>query len=300
MGITVIGAGAVGMLMASFLAEQNENVTLIVRRKEQALALQQFGLVRKNLDGSEFTTTVQVATDFSSIKKDSFVIVAVKYGQLKELYKTFNTLNSEVALLFLQNGLAHYEEALQLPQQTICFGSCQFGAQKENDHTVVHRGQGVLKLAVERGNQQLTNTFSNSLKAKLPLKFEEDAEQMLFEKALLNCFINPITAIVQVKNGELIENHHTYQLLLSLYEELMEVFPEKKADFSFEDVKNLCIRTAANTSSMLSDRLQRHPTEAETIIGAVIKKATKRGKTLPILNTLYHVLLAIEESGEKM
>ncbi len=299
MGITIVGAGAVGMLIASFLAEQHENVTLIVRRKEQATALQNYGLVRKNIDGSVSTTKVQVETDLSSIKKDSLVIIAVKYGQLKPLYKTFQNLNVETPLLFLQNGLSHFEEVVQLPQKTIAFASCQFGAGKENDHTVVHRGQGVIKMAVERGDKQLYRQLL-SLNEKLQLVFEENAEQMLFEKALLNCFINPITAIVQVKNGVLIENQHTYQLLSNLYNELMEAFPEKKADFSFEDVKNLCVRTATNTSSMLSDRLQQRPTEADTIIGAVLKSAAKRGKNLPTLNTLYHLLLALEESGEKM
>lgn len=299
MRITVIGAGAVGMLIASFLVEQNKNVTLIVRRKEQALEIQKFGLIRKNLDGSFYTAKIQVDTDLSTIKEDSLVIVAVKYGQLEQLYKTLRTLNIESPLLFLQNGLAHFQEALHLPQKTIAFGACQFGAEKENDHTVVHRGQGVLKIAVEKGRKELFNKLSSSLNGKIQLVMEEDAEQMLFEKALLNCFINPITAIVRMKNGELIENEHTYHLLLNLYDELMEAFPEIKADFQFEDVKNLCIRTAANTSSMLSDRLQMRPTEAETIIGEVIKRAAKREKALPTLNTLYHLLLAIE-SGEKM
>ena len=299
MRITIIGAGSVGMLIASFLAEQNLNVTLIVRRKEQALEIQKFGLIRKNLDGSFYTAKIQVETDFSSIKEDSLVIVAVKYGQLKPLYKTLKTLNIESPLLFLQNGLAHFQEALRLPQKTIAFGACQFGAEKESDHIVVHRGQGVLKLAVEKGQKELFKKLASTLDGKIQLVMEEDAEQMLFEKALLNCFINPITAIVRMKNGELIENEHTYHLLLNLYDELMEAFPEIKADFQFEDVKNLCIRTAANTSSMLSDRLQMRPTEAETIIGEVIKRAAKREKALPTLNTLYHLLLAIE-SGEKM
>jgi ketopantoate reductase (EC 1.1.1.169) len=51
---------------------------------------------------------------------------------------------------------------------------------------------------------------------------------------------------------------------------------------------------------MLADILHKRPTEIDTIVGAVLKRAAKRGKTLPILTTLYHLIVAIEESGEKM
>src|SRR5690606_31248640 len=105
------------------------------------------GIVRKNLNETFQKVEGEVNTDLTTINKDSVVIVAVKYGQLKDLYSSLSTLSEEIPLLFIQNGLAHYEEALTLPQKTIFFGSCQFGAQKLNDYTVAHRGEGTMKVA---------------------------------------------------------------------------------------------------------------------------------------------------------
>lgn len=300
MEIVVMGAGSVGMLIASFLSEYNKNVKLVVRREDQAKRLQQYGLVRKNLDGTKTKFDVQVSLKLSNITKNSIVIIAVKYGQLDQVYETLKTLHSDISILFLQNGLAHLEEAVKLPQKNIAFGSCQFGAERENDYTVVHRGQGVLKVALERGMLENFNFYSKNPNELFQVTIEKSAEKMLFEKALLNCFINPLTAILRVKNGDLIKSKYTVELLEKLYIEIMDAFPEEKTRVSFEDVKNLCVKTATNRSSMLGDILHQRPTEIETIVGAVIKRAAKRGKRLPLLQTLYLLVLAMEESGERM
>ena len=300
MEIAILGAGSIGMLMASFLSEYNDRVTLIVRREEQARNLQEHGLTRRNLDGSIFQSKVNVKRDFTNLEQDSLIIIALKYGKLAEVFEELQQLNPKIPLLFLQNGLAHLDEADCLPQHTIAFGSCQFGAERENDSTVLHRGHGVLKIAVEKGEIDQFNLFTESPNPLFQVKFEESAENMLFEKALLNCFINPLTAVLEVTNGKLIENPQTLLLLKNLYNELMTAFPEEEARVTFSDVENLCKRTAANTSSMLSDILNSRNTEIETIVGAVLKRAAKKGKSLPILQTLYFLVLAKEGSGEKM
>lgn len=296
MNIVIIGAGSVGMLMSSFLAEKYE-VTLIVRRLKQEEAIRKHGLYRKNLDGTITKKYVNVTTTYNEIATASLVIVAVKYTHLQEVFLQLQKLPQDIPILFVQNGLAHFEEALKLPQQTIGFGSCQFGAQKANDYTVIHNGIGVLKLAVERGNDEVFQLLRGIESELFPLQFVDDAEKMLFEKALYNCFINPLTAVLQVKNGELINNIHAKKLLKDLYEELMNAFPEQRMIVSFEDVVSLCEKTASNTSSMLQDRLMNKKTEVESIVGAIIKKAELKGKSLPTLKTLYHLVLSLE--GEK-
>ncbi len=300
MEIVVIGAGSVGMLMASFLAEYNDRVTLVPHREKQARKLEQNGLMRKNLDGTTTKAKINISTDLSNLSKDSLIIIAVKYGQLKEVYEILRKLDSTIPLLFLQNGLAHLEESNTLPQRSIAFGSCQFGAQRESEIIVHHRGQGILKIAVEKGDARPFNLFSKSPNPLFQVAYVESAEKMLFEKALLNCFINPLTAILQITNGALVEDYQAHLLLKNLYKELMSAFPEEVSQVSFTDVENLCRRTASNTSSMLGDILSGRPTEIETIVGAVLKRAEQRGKKLPMLETLYLIVLAKEGSGEKM
>ena len=51
-----------------------------------------------------------------------------------------------------------------------------------------------------------------------------NAEQMLFEKAVFNCLINPLTAILQVRNGELVTNKQAFLLMKTIYRELTDAF----------------------------------------------------------------------------
>ena len=87
-----------------------------------------------------------------------------------------------------------------------------------------------------------------------------------------------------------------------LYQELTVAFPSICAQFPFGSVKALCEKTAANTSSMLADRLAGRKTEVETIVGAILEKAKRENKQIPTLRTLYEMIKAIEqiESGDKM
>lgn len=295
MRIEIIGAGAVGLLMASYLIEQNADVCLI-KRQNQVIP---HTISRLNIDG---TTTKNLTVAFSTEISGSadLVIIAVKYGQLESIYEQLRKMNDQIPILFVQNGLAHYEEALQLPQQHIAFSSIQFGAQKISDFHVAHKGIGVTKIAVARGDEQKFKVLQKYSTSNFSIAFEQNAEVMLLEKALLNCFINPLTAILQVKNGQLIAENNAFQLLKNLYNEIIAVFPQYEKIIQFEQIVALCERTAANTSSMLADRLAKRLTEADTIVLPLLTRASQQNKQMPILNTLYLLVKAFEESGEKM
>ena len=298
MNVVVVGAGAVGMLTASFLAEAGIHVTVAVRRQEQAQELTRVGLTRVNLDGTKTQSQVDVTTSFNMLPKQNLVVIAVKYGQLHTLYKELSALPKDVPLLFMQNGLAHFEEALQLPQQTIAFSSVSFGAQVENSTTVLHRGPGLCKIATARGDHNTFLELQQMVDSVFSFTLEQNAERMLFEKAVFNCLINPLTAILQLKNGELLTNKQAFLLMKTLYKELIDAFPGLEATIAFSNVVALCEKTSANTSSMLADRLNGRKSEIDTIVGAILKKALNNGHTLPTLRTFYHQILAIEESGE--
>ena len=299
MNVVVIGAGAVGMLTASFLAEAGIHVTVAVRRQEQAHELNKVGLIRVNFDGTKTQSQVGATTSLSTLPHQNLAVIAVKYGQLHTIYEELSALPKDIPLLFMQNGLAHYEEALQLQQETIAFCSVAFGAQVENNTTVLHRGQGMCKIAIARGDKTLFLKLQQMVSPAFPITIAQNAERMLFEKAVLNSLINPLTYILQVKNGELLTNKQAFLLVQTLFKELVDAFPGLESTVPFSDVVALCEKTADNTSSMLADRLNGRKSEIGTIVGAVLRKALNNGHTLPTLRTFYHQVLAIEESGER-
>lgn len=137
-----------------------------------------------------------------------------------------------------------------------------------------------MKIAVARGDSALFTMLQKFSSGNFPIDFEQDAEIMLLEKALLNCFINPLTAILQVNNGQLISENNAFQLLKNLYNEIMAVFPHYEKIIQFEQVVALCNKTAANTSSMLADRLAGRKTEVDTIVAPFLKKAALQNQRI--------------------
>lgn len=297
MRIEIIGAGAVGLLVASYFAELKMDVRIVGKPGEK-IEHSDLQITRTNTDHS--ISSIQMKKIPAVTKEADLIIVAVKYGQLHEVYASIEHVAYSIPVIFLQNGLAHYEEALALNLQHIAFCSVQFGAQKLSSYHVAHKGYGVMKVAVAKGNCEKFRFLKNLTSEQLPIVSEKDAERMLMEKALLNCLINPLTAILQIQNGQLITNNDAFRLLKDLYKELIDTFPQYEDFVQFEHVVTLCENTAKNTSSMLADRLANRKTEIDTIAGAILKKAERNQKRLPILQTLYLLVKAFEESGDKI
>lgn len=297
MKVEIVGAGAVGLLLGSFLVDKGIEVTFVVRNEQQLRQINEKGITVRTLEG-ETRHFDNVKASHTLGREQSLVIVSTKYEHLAAIWPMLIERGDNGEFLFVQNGLAHYEEGMKQPLQEVSYGSAQFGAQKMDAVTVAHRGVGVLKLAAGKGNCAISQKLIALCDDMMPIEWQEDAFAMLFEKALLNCFVNPLTFILQVPNGQLIKNGQAFILLERLYEELMMAFPQYRERFSFEAVQLLCEKTAANTSSMLADRLAGRRTEVETIVGEVIRLAERNGYAVPILTTLYHLVKSLDCIGE--
>lgn len=285
MKVAIIGAGAIGKLLASYYAKQHE-VTLVTRRQAQADVITAHGITKISEAGT-IKYNVRATTTLPSA---DIYLVTVKYHHLQAI----QPLLAQVAttLVFLQNGLAHQAFAEQFSCDVV-IGTLTTGAETKDETTVYERGRGVMKIAAAKAqviwqlNQQ-----------DLPL-VQADSTEVLWQKAMINSLINPLTALLNLTNGELISNPYAYQLMQLIYQELIEAFPEKKHLLVFEDVVQLCHNTAKNTSSMRADFLAERKSELATIVGEIVAEAAAKQCQLPTLQTVYYALLAIEERRSK-
>lgn len=282
MKIAIIGAGAIGKLLATYYAQQHE-VIVVVRREEQARAIMNNGITK--LASTQCVNYRVQAT--TTLPKADIYFVTVKFYHLMALQPLLQQVTT--TLVFLQNGLAHQSFAQQFSCEVLV-GTLTVGAETKNDTTVYERGAGTMKLSAPQQHiiWQLTSEA-------LPISYVADVNEVLWQKAMLNSLINPLTALLDLPNGELVTNKHAFHLLKTIYKELITAFPDKKHLVGFEDVVQLCHNTAMNTSSMRADFLARRPSELSTIVGAILEQALNQQQVLPTLHTLYYALLAIEE-----
>lgn len=294
--VIIVGAGSIGLLMGSFLAQQYR-VVFLVKREEQARSLREKGLIRMAADGFQQHVRVEATTSLQQLPPAFIWIIAVKNPSLYPLLKQLGPHVQEQAALFIQNGIGHLEVIDQIPFAHIAFASVEHGAFRKKDHIVAHNGMGPITFAAVKGEKRYFQFLKAISSNDFPIEEASQVGPLLLRKALLNCMINPLTAILNIPNGELVTNPYAAQLQQQLHKEIQQVFPELNDSLTFSDVQQLCRKTAANHSSMLADRLSGRTMEIDTIVSAVIRVASKRHCKMPMLQTLEMLLWALNEKG---
>ena len=286
MGVVVVGAGAIGMLTACLLDEAGDRATLLVRKPEQASKINEEGILKDGIHHD-----IKAITDWNQIPEGDLIMLAVKYDGIPSAIEQLNQMKQENPLVFMQNGMMHLELARNLPHSSVAVCSVEHGSLKIGETAIQHTGKGIFKCAVLKGDENAFRSLSNE--NGLSREWHRDADALLFRKVLLNSLINPLTALLDLKNGELLTNVHALELLKELYSEMVGAFPEMEDFLSFKTVADLCSLTAQNQSSMLSDKKEGRKMELDTIVLYTLKRAST---DMPILRTLYHSLKAIEVS----
>lgn len=291
MEIGIIGSGSVGMLCAACLAKEHR-VTVYTRRKEQSDLINEKGIIL--LQGDQKTTVKDVKVCSGRDYKEPLLIIAVKQYQLGDVLPLLKEMKERKNLLFLQNGMSHIPLLESLEGHNVYIGSVEHGSLKSGDATVAHTGAGVIKVSSLFPDQPpLTLTALDS--ERFPFEAVKDWKEAHSRKLLANAVINPLTALLKVKNGELIENPHYSRMAKSVFKEAIGILGISDENAEWEKVKEICRRTAENRSSMLRDVEACRKTEIDGIIGYLLDEAKKQNKPVPLLELLYHAV----KGGEK-
>ncbi|MDW0115827.1 2-dehydropantoate 2-reductase [Sporosarcina thermotolerans] len=294
MEVVIAGAGSIGLLMGSYFAEAGWKVSFYTRREEQASIIRKEGIKRIDAEGTECIFQVNAETEIEKLPKSAPWIVAVKYSGVASIISILEERKMDNAVMFIQNGLGHFNLVEESELPTVFFATVEHGAGRLNDRTVSHNGIGFIRIAPFRGDENVFDPLRFVNTSAFPIEFVEDARGIVLRKVLINCMINPLTAILQLRNGELLERKHAKILFDELFLEISNAFPEMQESLPKDAIEEVCRKTALNQSSMLKDRLNGNSMEIETIVTAVIKMAEKKGTPLPILKTLEKILFVLD------
>lgn len=292
MRIGIIGAGAIGLLFSCYLSRSHD-VTVYCRTEKQALEINQKGLYITYRDKKE--RLVIEAKDSANLVEEELIIIAVKQYHLQQLVPTLQKIPSSIPILFIQNGIGHLPIIERLPHNNVLLGVVEHGAIKVNGTNIHHTGIGKTKIAVYRWEGDFSASRVHPFQSEnFPIVFEYNYEEMLIEKLIANAIINPLTAILKVKNGELIENGFFFQLFEMVFNEVCTVLNVSNRDDALQRVITICKNTANNQSSMLKDIINGRQTEIDGIVGELLKKAAIMGQSVPLLQFMYISIKGME------
>ena len=125
----------------------------------------------------------------------------------------------------------------------------------------------------------------------------EDPRAVLWEKMVINAAINPLTALLNARNGALLDHPESRALLHRLATEAAAVARAEgygDDDNAAAAVERACEATRDNISSMLQDIRNKKETEIEAISGEIMRRAARRGVPAPNTTLAYHLVRAME------
>lgn len=300
MKIGIIGAGAIGLLCAYQLKEKHD-VTLYVRSKKQYELIKTNGIYYKENEEKK-TRIINVRYFAEWDGEDELTIVTVKQYHLATIYDKMDALGEKVkAMCFLQNGMSHLEKILSAKIANIMIGIVEHGAIKEGEQTVVHTGRGAIKLACIKGDMdEILVDLTTNTNPDFPFIKEADYVAIMQKKLVVNSIVNSLTSILEVANGQLLQNTYYFQLMNRLMDEVLEILSIVEADrkiyqdYCFEVIR----KTKRNKSSMLKDIEAGRPTEVDAILGYIIEEAKKKKINAPISTAAYFMIKGKERGKE--
>lgn len=283
-------------LFAARLASSGNKVTMSGSWEEGLAALRQYGVRILDLDGRDRSYRVEVMK--SSENKGDFqqCFVLVKSWQTEQVAKQLGKcLSAKGIALTLQNGLGNDEilKAILTPDR-VALGVTTVGARMLEPGYVQFTGNGKIFLDAHPQVSGLSRLLET---AGFQVEVVDDPITLLWGKLLINAAINPITALLRVKNGDLLEQQVTRELLGEVAKEAACVALQLGIHLPYTDpilaVEEVARNTATNYSSMLQDVLRGTGTEIEAINGAIVRMGERNGVPTPINRVLWQLVKSL-------
>ncbi len=300
MKISVIGSGAMGCLFGGLLTEAGQEVQLLDIWPEHVRALNIKGLsiIR---DGKERVIRVPATTVPADIKETDLALIFVKHSQTGKAARTAAGLVGKRGhILSLQNGMGNAEIIAKTTgsEQVVC-GTTSQGAMLLEPGRIQHSGIGKTIIGMWDRPQQpiMARVAEVFTAAKIETSCVDDIKPVIWNKLFANVGINAITALTDIRNGQLLDLEETRQLVEAVVKEAVGVAAALQIVVdgdALNNVLSIAEATASNRSSMGQDVDAHRPTEIDAINGYIVERAKELGLEVPVNEALTRLIKTLQ------
>jgi 2-dehydropantoate 2-reductase len=305
MKIGIIGAGAMGSLFASHLADGGADVWVFDQWSEHIDAIREHGLIVR-LDGTDRKVRMNATTDAQAAGVCEAVLVMVKYHQTKAAIRdAAPMIGPETTVVTLQNGLGNVEIiAAAHPNNRIVFGLTTLTSEMLGpgriEASFSSRGETYLWPADRRPDGAVDRFCALLVAGGINATPAPDIELRIWKKLIVNCCLNTMCAITGLSVGKLTEQAISWSLLDAIADEISDVAATKNIPLDRQSarafLRHVADEARAHYPSMLIDVRNKRRTEIDCLNGAVLREAASLGILTPYNQTLYTEIRIIEST----
>jgi 2-dehydropantoate 2-reductase len=293
--IFILGAGAIGSSCGAMLSGRND-VTLIGDRKHVDAINERGLLVRGGMEG---VLRIKADTQIRDIPPNSLIILTTKvHDSKKALEGVVKLLRNDTTILILQNGIGN-EELVKSVVGDKCHierGVIHFGAEflKPGEVTIMP-GWAVLG-STEKG-KEIAKLFNES---GLETRVTDNLRKDVWTKLVTNCVINPLTAILEIRDYEIVVPA-LERVRHGIVRECIQVAKAEGVGFDEALIPAVDNEVAGlkNYSSMHQDLMKGKKTEIDFLNGKIVEIGAKHGIPTPINESLVCMIKYLEEKNAR-
>jgi len=294
--ILILGTGALATLFAARLASNGSDVTMLGTWQTGLDALERDGARLIESSGDELRAAVRVVRAPEAGRAARIALVLVKAWQTERAASQLKECLSEDGVaVTIQNGLGNDEIlAAAIGHERTALGVTTTGASLVAPGLARAGGEGTISL---QAHPRISEVQAALTSARFTVQVVADAQSLVWGKLVVNAAINPLTALLKVPNGKLLEDPSSREMMKLLAEEVAAVATAQGIKLPFDDAtaaaENVAQKTAANRSSMLQDVERGAQTEIDAICGAVTRVGERLGVTTPINRMCWELVAAL-------
>ena len=290
MRFLVLGAGAIGGYYGGRLLESGADVTFLVRER-RARQLAERGLVIKSPLGN-------IARDVKTVRAEEarepfdVVLLSCKAYDLDGAIEAIRpTLGPQSAVLPLLNGTSHIATLSErLGAAHVLGGACYIGVTLDAASEIVHMGEmdrltfGEVSGERTKRCEAIAEAFSGT---KVTASLSDDIVQAMWEKFVMLASLAAATTLTRANVGEIMAARLGEWLMLSVLGEVERIAVAEghpPAPEALERTrKMLTAKGSTFSASMMRDMIAGNRTEADHIIGDLVRRAERHGIAAPLL-----------------
>lgn len=294
--IMIVGIGGVGGYLSALLANYYTDVTLIARNLRYE-HIKNNGLTLHSEIYGEMNVKCNVVNKPEDAGIQDYIFICVKNYSLKEVLEDISPCVGENTIVIpVLNGVDHGEVCERMLDRGKVVDSLIYIVSGYNDDYSITQQGNYAYLYIGSLDDEINKKVSCLLNdAGIDCRISNDIEKELWNKYILNCAFNVLTAYYNCVNGEIKKYEkrcHEYKTLL---EEAYQVGKRKGVDLDEDLVDRHYHRFMYNqpdngTSSLKRDIENHRKNELETFCGYLVRLAQELNIEVPLTQYFYEEL----------
>lgn len=317
--IGIIGAGAVGGVIATILTEKGYNVEVVLNKKNEFIMdnYVSFDVIGEFGEHSQLVKAVDSVEKFSE-KKD-IIFITTRANAVANCAKMCAPYLKENGIVVIAgNVLVHQDAKQHIPLSKIISMFVEWSAERINTCKVNVLISGNMKIGVFDAT---ASPFLKIIKALLEnivsTEIVDNMPEFIISRIVMNSAIASIGAVSGLRLGKIIENKNSRKLFYNLIKESINVFDSLNINipdylgklnyYKFCGTSFCCKRYAKKMikvigknnpyliSSILKDLDNNKKSEIDYLTGKICRLAKVKNINVPYSNKIVEIIKEIED-----